>query len=162
MGGSNSIKAKWHKSVQQVCSCISSFQSPSEAPGFQWELMQCTENVSILHQFVQTKKAKNIISGAELTINPLCLQQWWALSSVSSCLSVGTLNENIYQCNSDFMHFLYFPMCLSCSFLNSWCRRISNIRCSNYILPHLSVWCSKPSRVAGLSYSSVKKLLWPL
>lgn len=52
MGGTNSVKAKGHRSVQQVCSYISSFQSLSEAPGFQWELLQCTDNVSILHQFV--------------------------------------------------------------------------------------------------------------
>lgn len=52
MGGTKRIKAKGHKSVQRVCSYISSFQSLSEAPGSKWELMQCTENVSILHQFV--------------------------------------------------------------------------------------------------------------
>lgn len=51
MGGTNSIKAKCHKSLQQVCS-YTSFKSLSEASGFKWELVQYTENVSILHQFV--------------------------------------------------------------------------------------------------------------
>lgn len=105
------------------------------------ELMQCTETVSIQHQFVQTEKAKNIISGVELTTYASCLEQWWALShQLPYCWALWM--KTFTTSNSNLMHFSYFPVCLSCSLLSSWCRRISSISCSNYILPHLSLYCA--------------------
>lgn len=52
-GKPNGIKPWLHKSIQQAGSYVFSFiKGLSEASGFLWELMQFSENASMLHQFL--------------------------------------------------------------------------------------------------------------